>query len=103
MNVNACFLRFSGWDESDEEENEGGDMLEQGKARWKRQSEAYELSPSKTRCPLLLVADYRFFTEMGAGNTKTTINYLVYPYLFVSVIMYVIMAVSKYANLIHVF
>ncbi|KAK3922858.1 ADAM 17-like protease [Frankliniella fusca] len=66
-----------GWDEPDEEETEKDAMMEEGKSRWKRQAEAYELSPSKTRCPLLLVADYRFFTEMGAGNTKTTINYLI--------------------------
>ncbi|XP_050314434.1 ADAM 17-like protease isoform X2 [Anthonomus grandis grandis] len=32
---------------------------------------------TKTRCPLLLVADYRFFQEMGGSNTKTTINYLI--------------------------
>ena len=31
----------------------------------------------KTRCPLLLVADYRFYKDMGSSNTKTTINYLV--------------------------
>ncbi|CAG0901208.1 unnamed protein product [Cyprideis torosa] len=31
----------------------------------------------KTRCPLLLVADYRFFREMGHGQTKTTIDYLI--------------------------
>lgn len=47
----------------------------------KRQSESqYEQSQykfTKTRCPLLLVADYRFFQEMGGSNTKTTINYLV--------------------------
>lgn len=43
----------------------------------KRQADQYEYSPTKTRCPLLLVADYRFFQEMGASNTKTTINYLV--------------------------
>lgn len=42
----------------------------------KRQSD-YEYTPTKTRCPLLLVADYRFFQEMGASNTKTTISYLV--------------------------
>lgn len=46
-------------------------------AREKRQSDQYEYTPTKTRCPLLLVADYRFFQEMGGGNTKTTINYLV--------------------------
>lgn len=45
--------------------------------RTKRQSDQYEYTPTKTRCPLLLVADYRFFQEMGGGNTKTTINYLV--------------------------
>ena len=37
----------------------------------------YGFSAAKTRCPLLLVADYRFFREMGGGSTKTTINYLV--------------------------
>lgn len=45
--------------------------------RTKRQTDQYEYTPTKTRCPLLLVADYRFFQEMGGGNTKTTINYLV--------------------------
>lgn len=39
--------------------------------------DAYEPKPNKTRCPLLLVADYRFFQEMGGSDTKTTINYLV--------------------------
>ncbi|XP_013183673.1 ADAM 17-like protease [Amyelois transitella] len=46
------------------------------KIRVKRQSD-YEYTPTKTRCPLLLVADYRFFNEMGASNTKTTISYLI--------------------------
>lgn len=41
------------------------------------QSDPYGFSAAKTRCPLLLVADYRFFREMGGGSTKTTINYLV--------------------------
>jgi disintegrin and metalloproteinase domain-containing protein 17 len=45
--------------------------------RVKRQTETYEYTPTKTRCPLLLVADYRFYQEMGASSTKTTINYLV--------------------------
>lgn len=45
--------------------------------RHKRQIDQYEYNKTKTRCPLLLVADYRFFQEMGASNTKTTINYLV--------------------------
>lgn len=47
------------------------------KHREKRQVDQYEYTPTKTRCPLLLVADYRFYQEMGASNTKTTINYLV--------------------------
>ncbi|KAL1123060.1 hypothetical protein AAG570_002148, partial [Ranatra chinensis] len=45
--------------------------------RYKRQAEQYEYTPTKTRCPLLLVADYRFYQEMGGSNTKTTINYLI--------------------------
>lgn len=45
--------------------------------RGKRQSDQYEYTPTKTRCPLLLIADYRFYQEMGSSNTKTTINYLV--------------------------
>lgn len=45
--------------------------------REKRQIDQYEYTPTKTRCPLLLVADYRFYQEMGGSNTKTTINYLV--------------------------
>lgn len=48
--------------------------------RHKRQIDQYEYNRTKTRCPLLLVADYRFFQEMGASNTKTTINYLVSTY-----------------------
>lgn len=51
------------------------------KSRQKRQMDQYEYTPTKTRCPLLLVADYRFFQEMGASNTKTTINYLVLIFL----------------------
>lgn len=47
------------------------------KIRKKRQADQYEYTPTKTRCPLLLVADYRFFQEMGGSNTKTTINYLI--------------------------
>ncbi|KAM6954338.1 disintegrin and metalloproteinase domain-containing protein 17 [Aplochiton taeniatus] len=32
---------------------------------------------SKNTCPLLLVADYRFFKEMGRGEESTTLNYLI--------------------------
>lgn len=52
------------------------------RGRHKRQADQYEYTPTKTRCPLLLVADYRFFQEMGSGNTKTTINYLVSATIF---------------------
>uniref|UniRef100_A0A2A4JRN8 ADAM 17-like protease n=1 Tax=Heliothis virescens TaxID=7102 RepID=A0A2A4JRN8_HELVI len=52
------------------------DVNQSNKKRVKRQSD-YEYTPTKTRCPLLLVADYRFFQEMGASNTKTTISYLI--------------------------
>lgn len=47
--------------------------------RSKRDTDSYDymITPTRTRCPLLLVADYRFFREMGGGDTKTTINYLV--------------------------
>lgn len=61
--------------------NETDDTL----VRRKRQLdsyEPYETKPNKTRCPLLLVADYRFFQEMGGSDTKTTINYLVKFALF---------------------
>lgn len=33
----------------------------------------------KNTCPLLLVADYRFFMHMGRGEESTTLNYLVRP------------------------
>lgn len=32
---------------------------------------------SKNTCPLLLVADHRFFTHMGRRDESTTLNYLV--------------------------
>ncbi|XP_076068055.1 ADAM 17-like protease isoform X2 [Oratosquilla oratoria] len=48
------------------------------KIRVKRQqAEAYNFNGEKTRCPLLLVADYRFFREMGGGNHKATVDYLI--------------------------
>ncbi|XP_045468952.1 ADAM 17-like protease [Harmonia axyridis] len=53
------------------------DDVDEYKNREKRQVDGYEYTPRKTRCPLLLVADYRFFQEMGGSNTKTTINYLI--------------------------
>lgn len=62
------------------ESDESGDIPEpevEALQRSKRQADQYEYTPTKTRCPLLLVADYRFFQEMGGSNTKTTINYLI--------------------------
>jgi hypothetical protein len=56
------------------------------KVRNKRQAEQYEYTPTKTRCPLLLVADYRFYQEMGGSNTKTTINYLVRIYALLNLL-----------------
>ena len=49
--------------------------------RNKRSSE-FNFNPGEgnlrqTRCPLLLVADYRFYKEMGGSNSKTTVNYLI--------------------------
>lgn len=67
--------------ETDDENKEPSPWLSSNH-REKRQLDQYEYAPTKTRCPLLLVADYRFFTEMGASNTKTTINYLVSLFIF---------------------
>ncbi|CAG9853819.1 unnamed protein product [Phyllotreta striolata] len=60
----------------EEEDDEIGEEFDHHQ-RTKRQIDQYEYTPTKTRCPLLLVADYRFFQEMGGSNTKTTINYLI--------------------------
>ena len=60
-------------DEEEEDDGSGG--------RHKRSSE-FNFNPGEgnlrqTRCPLLLVADYRFYKEMGGSNSKTTVNYLI--------------------------
>lgn len=75
----------------DHEEDDGYDGNDQNdtEVRKKRQAEQYEYTPTKTRCPLLLVADYRFYQEMGGSNTKTTINYLVRT-LFLIIHKYII-------------
>ncbi|CAB4064239.1 ADAM17 [Lepeophtheirus salmonis] len=44
-------------------------------SRSKRHNEYMSLR--QTRCPLLLVADYRFYKEMGGSSSKTTVNYLI--------------------------
>lgn len=43
--------------------------------REKRQAHDHK----KNTCPLLLVADYRFFEHMGRGQESVTLNYLVGP------------------------
>lgn len=45
------------------------------RSRAKRQADEHV----KNTCPLLLVADHRFFTHMGHGEESTTLNYLVSP------------------------
>lgn len=74
---NVCHFVSLGKGAEEEEERDG-------KERWKRQADQYEYTPTKTRCPLLLVADYRFYQEMGGSNTKTTINYLVTIFISMS-------------------
>lgn len=43
--------------------------------REKRQAQAHD--HKKNTCPLLLVADYRFFEHMGRGQESVTLNYLI--------------------------
>lgn len=83
--------RKSVWTSSTEHIDDSGEIPEpevealqkmSKKKRKKRQADQYEYTPTKTRCPLLLVADYRFFQEMGGSNTKTTINYLVRHFIY---------------------
>ncbi|KAJ3667122.1 hypothetical protein Zmor_002528 [Zophobas morio] len=64
-------------DDLDDNEDVEDNQWTSEQHREKRQVDPYDFPPTKTRCPLLLVADYRFFQEMGASNTKTTINYLI--------------------------
>ena len=70
------FVKENGTVEMKDEEEEENDN------RTKRSSEPFystagEGSLRQTRCPLLLVADYRFYKEMGGSNSKTTVNYLI--------------------------
>lgn len=49
-----------------------------GRNREKRQAiDPYNWEPVQTRCSLLLVADFRFYENMGGRNLKGTINFLV--------------------------
>lgn len=61
-------------DLEEEDDNDQNDL----KNRTKRQTTGeLFLDLRQTRCPLLLVADYRFYNEMGGGSSKTTVNYLI--------------------------
>lgn len=77
---NEVVNHTSFWQDTHQDAEQSGDQPEpevEALLRKKRQADQYEYTPTKTRCPLLLVADYRFFSEMGASSTKTTINYLI--------------------------
>jgi len=69
------FVKENGTVDVDDEPEQSG--------RQKRQADKYlgigtaEGTLRQTRCPLLLVADYRFYKEMGGSNSKTTVNYLI--------------------------
>ncbi|XP_061599032.1 disintegrin and metalloproteinase domain-containing protein 17a [Cololabis saira] len=55
------------------EEHDGGDVENEHLHREKR----YVHDHKKNTCPLLLVADYRFFRHMGRGQESITLNYLI--------------------------
>ncbi|KAF8785292.1 ADAM 17-like protease like protein [Argiope bruennichi] len=51
---------------------------EEPEIRSKRQAiDPYNWEPVQTRCSLLLVADFRFYENMGGSNLKGTINFLI--------------------------
>ncbi|XP_023216169.1 ADAM 17-like protease isoform X2 [Centruroides sculpturatus] len=53
-------------------------LSDQCKKMNKRQAiDPYHWEPVQTRCSLLLVADYRFYENMGGSNLKGTINFLI--------------------------
>ncbi|XP_077477036.1 disintegrin and metalloproteinase domain-containing protein 17a isoform X1 [Stigmatopora argus] len=58
----------AGWDGP-----EVADKMNDSHHREKRQTHDH----NKNTCPLLLVADYRFFTYMGRGQESVTLNYLI--------------------------
>ena len=65
---------------SNEEDIEDNEIITESLTlnRTKRQTTGeLFLDLRQTRCPLLLVADYRFYKEMGGGSSKTTVNYLI--------------------------
>ncbi|KAM9355711.1 disintegrin and metalloproteinase domain-containing protein 17a [Pholidichthys leucotaenia] len=56
-----------------EGKEEGAHLENESHHRMKRQTHDHR----KNTCPLLLVADYRFFTHMGRGQESVTLNYLI--------------------------
>ena len=68
-------------DGDEDDEDEPHEIIEDNlilSNRTKRQTSGeLFLDLRQTRCPLLLVADYRFYKEMGGGSSKTTVNYLI--------------------------
>ncbi|GIX83684.1 ADAM 17-like protease [Caerostris extrusa] len=57
---------------------EGDIEIKEPKGRSKRQAiDPYNWEPVQTRCSLLLVADFRFYENMGGSNLKGTINFLI--------------------------
>lgn len=54
----------------------GPEEVEQEKAHRHREKR-YAHDHKKNTCPLLLVADYRFFEHMGRGQESVTLNYLI--------------------------
>ncbi|KAG1652431.1 ADAM 17-like protease [Nymphon striatum] len=64
--------------ETESEDYQNNSDLLKGSTRIKRQhAEAYSYQPVKTRCSLLLIADYRFYRTMGGSVLKSAINYLI--------------------------
>nr|AMO02512.1 ADAM 17-like protein [Tityus serrulatus] len=45
--------------------------------QFKKINKRQAIDPVQTRCSLLLVADYRFYENMGGSNLKGTINFLI--------------------------
>lgn len=47
------------------------------RARMKRDDDIYSYELEQKNCPMLLVADYRFFQNLGNNSTRQTINYFI--------------------------
>uniref|UniRef100_A0A3Q1HPQ6 ADAM metallopeptidase domain 17a n=1 Tax=Acanthochromis polyacanthus TaxID=80966 RepID=A0A3Q1HPQ6_9TELE len=56
---------------------EAQDLLPQTARRYHHREKRQGHDHKKNTCPLLLVADYRFFKHMGRGQESVTLNYLI--------------------------